>query len=232
MKNIKHLSFDVWLTLIRSNPDFKKARTHLIKTLFDIPFSFEEVEKTIAEQDRLFTLLNEKTGKNIDREEMLLLMLAQLNVDISLINTRQIDDFFRKLESAFWRYQPFFIDDDLEEIFIKAKENNISLSIFSNTGLIRGHILSYFFENRGLSEYFDFELYSDELDISKPSILAFETILKRVLRLKKVEKINVCHIGDNLVADVEGATNFGFSALHYDCKLLKMNDLLEKNGIF
>ena len=232
MRNIKHLSFDVWLTLIRSNPDFKKARTHLIKTLFDVPFSFEEVEKTVAEQDRLFTLINEKAGKNMDAAEMLLLMLVQLGVDISLITTGQIDDFFKQFELAFWTYPPYFIDDDLEEIFKKAKENKVSLNIFSNTGLIHGRLLRRFFKEKGFSKYFDFQLYSDELDASKPSDLAFDTIFTYVLRLKKIEKTNVCHIGDNLVADVKGAKDFGFFALHYDYKLLKMNDLLNKNGIF
>jgi putative hydrolase of the HAD superfamily len=163
---------------------------------------------------------------------MLLLILAQLDINIENISTAQIDDFLQQLETAFWQFPPFFIEDDLEKILAKAQKKHISLSIFSNTGLIRGRILRQFFKEKGLSKYFDFQLYSDELYLSKPTILAFETIFAYVLRLKNIEKQNIAHVGDNLVADVKGANDFGFKALHYEYKLLKMNDLLEKNDVF
>jgi putative hydrolase of the HAD superfamily len=62
-------------------------------------------------------------------------------------------------------------------------------------------------------QYFSFQLYSDETGFSKPNVKMFEMVYNQIGKNKIVNKLEVLHIGDNKVADYNGAINFGFDAL-------------------
>lgn len=58
-------------------------------------------------------------------------------------------------------------------------------------------------------KYFKFFIFSDEIEISKPSSYFFQKVYDKVGGHKK----NILHIGDNPKTDYQGAKNFGFEAL-------------------
>ena len=69
----QHYSFDLWLTLIKSNPHFKKERALFFhKHLNTKHKSIEEVEKTFRQVDLMSNATNEKTGQNISANELYL----------------------------------------------------------------------------------------------------------------------------------------------------------------
>ena len=55
----EHLSFDLWLTLIKSNPEFKNKRNSLFKDFFEVDCSLEKVSEVIRYYDVLFNNINE-----------------------------------------------------------------------------------------------------------------------------------------------------------------------------
>ena len=84
----------------------------------------------------------------------------------------------------------------------------------------------------GLDSFFDFAVFSDEINASKPSPVFYENVFKRI----NGEKHEVIHIGDNYNADYIGAQNFGFNALlidnrEYSVELIK-SKINEKNREF
>ena len=208
-----HFSFDLWLTIIKSNPEFKKKRNSLFKDYFEVNKSIEEVTKVIRYYDVLCNSINEKSGLNFNTFEIYFLILNALEVDLELIDTVVLEDFYKETEKLFMTFKPDLIYSDIESIFKKIKQHDKTVSILSNTGFIKGDSLRKLLEYYDLNKYFSFQLYSDETGFSKPSTKMFQLVYNQVCEIKFLEKKNILHVGDNVRADYNGAMNFGFSAL-------------------
>ncbi len=229
---INHISFDVWLTLIYTNAAFKPARDELIQSFFDIKKDLKIVTETFRRYDQYFTKVNEITGQNLDNREMLLIILADLGVDIGQLNHSILESYEEKFLALFWKYPPLLIEPNFHNIAEKLVNQGISLSILSNTGFIKGTILRAFFVDRNISHFFTFQCYSDEVGLSKPSPFFYDYAYHNLLTHKSLEKTQVLHIGDNPIADVEGADSFGFRSALYEHKKISLEQLLSNNGIF
>lgn len=208
----EHFSFDLWLTLIKSNPDFKAKRDTLFKDFFSIDKDIEEVRKVIRHYDVLFNRISEKTGSHIEREEVFLLMLDALGKDIEAIDDNQLKQFFQQVDELFLNNKPVLLWENIEEILIKIKEKNKTASILSNTAFIYGDSLRKVLEHLGLADYFSFMIFSDEVKASKPNLRVFEIMFDKVNDFRTLEKKEILHIGDNKIADYEGAKTFGLNS--------------------
>ena len=209
----KHISFDLWLTLIKSNPEFKNKRNELFKAYFEIDSSLERVSEQIRYYDLLCNNINEKTGLNINTNEIYYLILSSLNCDISKISNDKLNAFYLKTEELFFEYQPVFLENNVVSTLMHLTKKNISLSILSNTGFIKGETIRKFLQKNQLHELFSFQIYSDEFIFSKPNERIFDLAFNEVIQFKNVSKKEIVHVGDNIVADYEGAEKFGLSAI-------------------
>lgn len=211
--NYKHLSFDLWLTLIKSNPTFKNKRNSLFKDFFEINASIEKVTEVVRYYDVLCNNVNEKTGYNFNTLEIYYLILNALDVDIEQINIEKLNEFYNETELLFMENKPILIYPKIEVLFKEIIKNEKSISVLSNTGFIKGFTLNKLLSYYQLKEYLSFEIYSDETGFSKPNNKMFELVFQHISSIKKIEKQQILHIGDNVVADYQGALNFGFNAL-------------------
>lgn len=208
----EHFSFDLWMTIIKSNPQFKLKRTILFKDFFSIDKSVEEIDKTIRYYDNLYNLISEKTGNHIQREEIFLLILDILGEDIQLINQEDITEFFIKSDALFLENRPEIIWKEIPSILKKIKDSGKTANILSNTAFIHGNSLREVLKGLDLAQYFDFMIFSDEVGVSKPNIKIFEYLYENTQEIKQLEKSKIIHVGDNSKADYEGALKFGIHA--------------------
>ncbi|WP_223606862.1 HAD family hydrolase [Chryseobacterium sp. OSA05B] len=206
-----HFSFDLWLTLIKSHPEFKTKRVELFTSFFNIDKPIEEVAKTVKYYDDLCNTINEVTGGNIDTFEMYLLILGSLDVDVKQLDKEKLDGFYLKSEELFLEYKPVVIFENIKEFFDQIKNEGKTVNILSNTGFIKGKTMRKFLIQEELDQYIDFHIYSDEINISKPNPLIFQEV-KNNLKDRDLPMHRILHIGDNPVADYKGAKDFGFSA--------------------
>ena len=211
--NYKHLSFDLWLTLIKSNPEFKSKRNLLFKEYFNIDCSLEKVTEVVRYYDVLINNTNEKTGLNVETYEIYFLILNALNVKIEEIEIEKLDDFYKETELLFMQFKPNLIYPQIHILFEEILNQNKSINILSNTGFIKGNTLRKLLNHYELEQYFSFQIYSDETGFSKPNKEIFQLVYNQIEGLKSVEKKEVLHIGDNIIADYNGAIKFGFDAL-------------------
>lgn len=211
--NYKHISFDLWLTLIKSNPEFKKKRNLLFKDYFEIDCSIEKVTEAVRYYDVLCNNINEKTGLNIDTFEIYFLILNALNVNIDEIRIDKLSQFYIETEELFMKYKPDLIYPNIQLLFKKIIEQENTLSILSNTGFIKGVTLRKLMKHYELENYFSFQIYSDETGFSKPNKEIFQMVYNEIKSFKSLEKKKVLHVGDNKIADYDGAIEFGFDAL-------------------
>lgn len=211
--NYKHLSFDLWLTLIKSNPEFKSKRNLLFKEYFDIDCSLEKVTEVIRYYDVLINNTNEKTGLNVDTFEIYYLILNALNVKIDEIEIKDLADFYKETELLLMQFKPNLIYPQIHLLFKEIVEQEKTINILSNTGFIKGDTLRKLINHFELDQYFAFQLYSDETGFSKPNVKMFELVYDQIKKNKIVNKLDILHIGDNKIADYNGAINFGYNAL-------------------
>ena len=211
-KNHNHFSFDLWLTLIRSNPEFKQKRNLLFKDFFEINASIEKVSEVVRYYDVLCNNINEKTGLNLSTYEIYYLILNALDVDLSINGTEKLGKFYNETEVLFFNYKPELIFPNIKLQFEEIVEQGKSINILSNTGFIKGRSLKKLLSYYELTDFISFQIYSDEVGFSKPNNEIFQLVFDQVNESKKVSKNEVLHIGDNSIADYNGAINFGFEA--------------------
>ena len=207
-----HYSFDLWLTLIKSHPDFKIKRSSLLKEYFSIHKSLEEVHESVRKYDLICNKISEKTGLHISFEQIICLILYDLEVGIENISRSVLENLYQKTEYLFLQYKPSLIDPEINKVLVELIAERKTISILSNTAFIRGVTLRKILEDYEIGKYFSFQIYSDEVGFSKPNNKIFDLVFEEVMKIKKIERKEILHIGDNTFADFDGALEAGFDA--------------------
>lgn len=232
MKTYKHYSFDLWLTLIKSNPVFKKERALFFhKWLNANGKSLEEVEKTFRKVDLMSNAINQKSGKNLDVEELYLMIIYELNGSNSIFEDLDMEWLLHEMEQLFFQYIPTIYHPETLSTLHKLKEiPDVSMSILSNTAFIKGSTLRVVLERLGMAHFFDFQLYSDEVNISKPNIEFFTLMIEKIYHKRLNDNLtfdDVIHVGDNKIADIDGANKLGINSFLINSNLNTIADLLK-----
>jgi putative hydrolase of the HAD superfamily len=210
--NHSHLSFDLWLTLIKSNPEFKSKRNLLFKDFFDVDATIEKVNDVVRYYDVLCNNINERTGLNIDTYEIYYLILSALNVNINDYDTTKLELFYKETELLFLKYKPELLYANIPQLFKEITEQEKTINLLSNTAFIKGNTLRKILSHYELDSFFKFQIYSDEVGLSKPNNEIFQMVFNQANEIKPITKKEILHVGDNIVADYNGAINFGFDA--------------------
>jgi putative hydrolase of the HAD superfamily len=226
---IKHISFDLWLTLIKSHPEFKERRAKFLQKEFN-PFGYsaKKIMEIVQSVDKVSDRLNEINGKKVPAEWMYRRILHKLGYDPNDVKDDVYTEIKLKVNELFMTYPPDFLNGSVQPILQTLKDEGYRLNISSNTGFIEGTTIVATLKNLNIFEYFEFCIFSDEIRLSKPSPRFFEKVFEQT----SVEKWEVLHVGDNFKADYEGAVNYGFKALHINNQQYTINDIkrhLQKN---
>jgi len=206
---IKHYSFDLWLTIIKSNPTFKEERAKYFHKKYNpLKRSLAEIKDIIRNVDLCCNSTNEIVGKNIDALEMYCMVLYQIGNDLSDFSATKINEIYSDVAVIFFRYPPTLFDENTLCTLSALHNQGSTLSILSNTGFIKGVTLKQFIQISDLSQItFKFMLFSDEVGLSKPNPYFFDRIQHHLPI--KVFKNHILHVGDNPNADGKGAQGAG-----------------------
>ncbi|RYZ56440.1 MAG: HAD family hydrolase [Sphingobacteriales bacterium] len=212
MDRYLHYSFDLWLTLIRSNPDFKRERAGYFHRYYNPKDkSLEDVVSVFRQVDIMCNRINERVGGNIAAEEMYLMVISMLHEQEVDLRDIDIAGLYNAMEDLLMEHLPQVYETATTSVLETLKGSGYSLNILSNTGFIKGSTLRKVLCLLGLDRFFDFQLYSDEFGMSKPNRSFFIHMLREVEQLKGAELDPglVLHTGDNPVADIEGGRGAG-----------------------
>ncbi|RZL20197.1 MAG: HAD family hydrolase [Pedobacter sp.] len=230
MQFFKHYSFDLWLTLIKSNPSFKIERAKYFHAHYNpLGKSIEEVASIFRNVDLMVNGINEKSGLNIDAEEMYLMVISTLNnysPDFSRVNIKEL---YLTMEALVLEHMPEMYCTESLGVLFKLKENGKStISLLSNTGFIKGVTLRKILQHLKIDQVLDFQLYSDEVRMSKPNPKFFQLMIDNIdrKRHRSIAHHEIIHIGDNPIADSKGANALGINSLLINSNHLKINYLL------
>ena len=219
---IKHISFDLWLTLIKSHPEFKEQRAIFLRKEFN-PFGYsaKKIIEIVQSVDKVSDRLNEINGKKVPTNWMYRRILQKLGYDTNSITEDVYTEIKRMVNNLFMNYPPPFLNESIQPMLHFLKNEGYSLNISSNTGYIEGTTIVATLRYLKIFEYFEFCIFSDEIGLSKPSVGFFEKVFERT----DFEKWEILHVGDNYKADYEGALKYGFKALHINDQQYTINDI-------
>lgn len=230
MPPYQHYSFDLWLTLIRSNPAFKAERTKYFHQHLNAgKKTVEEIASVFRQVDLMCNSINEKTGGNIDAEEMYLMVISKIHdYHISLCDI-DIHGLYTTMEQLLMTHLPVVYCENTAGVLQHLKQQEgTTISLLSNTGFIKGNTLRKVLHQLGLDQYLDFQFYSDEEGMSKPNKELYQRMINKIHhhRGHNLELSKIIHIGDNAHADVEGAKAMGIQSLLVNSNHLTIKSLL------
>jgi len=208
----KHISLDLWNTLITSNPEFSFARIKLLQESYLSDFNSEEISQAIEVIGRNTDDINMKTGVSLRSESMYSDVLTQFGITAK---ENEISELYYQLEPQFLSNLPelMYPSDELIEWFEKLVSAGHTLNISSNTAYIKGSTLTKALSEIGIIDYFDFLIFSDDIRCSKPSIKFFNHLVSECSK-RGISKNEIIHIGDSYEADIEGARWADIACIH------------------
>jgi len=205
----KFISFDLWGTLIKHNPEFSQHRNELIKSVFPEIYISDSDIKLVK---HLSDYSNESLGEQLSWKQAILNILI-INRNYKFIPKEQIHIRFNKLEieqkTLFLKYHPTIFSEETLDVLNKLKNINIKMGICSNTSFINGYILHNLLDNLNISKYFKTFIFSDWVNMSKPNPLIFREVINR----SQYKPTQILHVGDNVFAD-GGSENVGIDFIH------------------
>lgn len=202
MQKIKTISFDLWNTLIKSNPEFKKERNFIISKYCN--FDIETINSTFNNVKKDLDGIVEKFGISFTSEQAYAKVFNILNIDKNK---------FRIIKNAcdmlFIEHLPLIISNT--ENILDNLSKKYELVISSNTLFVSSAVLKTSLEHLRLDKYFHHMYFSDKLGVSKPHINFFKEV-----HINSTSLINeILHVGDNTITDIAGASEYGFEIYEF-----------------
>lgn len=209
---IKHVSFDLWLTLIKSNKNFKTAQISFIKDYLNNEFSEDQISQAFSRLSGLGDCYGEYFEKGFTAHQLYFLFFHQIlgkNVNRFFTHKEKLNTFVYDMQTVFIENCPHLISDEVFDILEHLKSKNITCNIASNTSYANGKMLRECMKKLKIYDYFQFMLFSDEIGVFKPNLEFFKLILEN----SKSSHSEILHVGDNTYTDIMGADRFGFTTL-------------------
>lgn len=199
---IKELSFDLWGTLILSNPHFRPNWISVIQEYCQL--SYDEVSNIINNLKYEYNIKAEKRGEGFSNQQV----FESLAKMIGSANSSQL--LAAAYTELFQRYPPLPAESHLAST-LQTLSSKFRLHLNSNTVFASGTLLRTVLQMDNLPFYTFFSsfTFSDEVGFSKPSSEIFKQSYLNMIAPKR----QVLHIGDNPVTDYQGAHDFGFQSI-------------------
>lgn len=217
---IKHISFDLWRTLIRLNPEYSPARLDFLKHRFITKnFSVEEIKTAMQPLYDLNEIYGEHFEEGFTPYQLYFMFIYNLygtDTPKVIADTNCIEILYLECLEMFKKHPPRLLDDSIPSLLSDLKNKGITLNIASNTSFAGGEYLRTTLVHHDIAQYFDFMIFSDEVNVFKPNQEFFQKIYFEIPHSLFTNE--VLHVGDNPYADIKGASDYGFQTLLFTPK--------------
>lgn len=213
---IRHVSFDVWNTLVKANPDYATARTEWLRQRTGLPPSVIQAQHVAVKQ--YVDTVAVRTGYGPTARECYTTLSALLWTQSGhVLDAEELEREFRDL---FEKHPPIIIPE-ARAIVDLLRRDRVTMSIGSNTTFIPGYgVMREFLQREFGDDTFTFFVFSDSMRVAKPCMVFFEGIVSmaRVCAtqsypdLPVLARSEVLHVGDNDHFDRIAAINAGLQA--------------------
>ena len=207
--DIKHVSFDVWNTLITSSQSFPKARFEVIMGDYELPRSFTQSFITSYRYVKHTLDTNaENAGTALSTTEIYQMLAAAVGVSKT---KGQCIALKTKIHKLFEEHPPVLSEDTIKSL-IELSDNGFTISIGSNSNFISGSVMYPFLKSHIPS--LRFGVFSDLELVSKPHPCFFDSVIQQARECNKdaITPSNILHVGDNAACDGYGPIGVGMNS--------------------
>lgn len=212
--SIRAVTFDIWGTFLRGNRSFSRARMEILRRVLGLSAtyvnrltqSYLTVEEQ-ANQESIETEIDIPPLARIKRTLLACGLDPTIMTDISysaweqiVATTRLQDDFC-----------PQLIEDDFIDTLCKLKRSGCKIGIISNTGMDSHGVMSRVLLKLEVWQLCDAIYFSCAHGIAKPNRRLFEMAASGL----DLPIGQILHVGDNVVADYQGARNAGMRSVYF-----------------
>ncbi len=202
---MKHISFDVWGTILHSNPNNNINRAIYLKENFQLDHSISDIQKIVKDNGKSINELQESTGIQVGRLEIFERLFRKFNLNLTDNSLLHVDEIFQQ---SFLDNPPQLIESVYADV-ITSLRTSYNMSILSNTVYVKGENIQKVLDRYLGSALFDFTLYSDQLGYSKPH----ENVYRRLISQSGVASTEIMHIGDSILCDINGPQKYKINTL-------------------
>ncbi|MBU6998108.1 MAG: HAD family hydrolase [Theionarchaea archaeon] len=198
---IKAVTFDLWGTLILNSSQYERElarkREDLLFASLGGQISRENIRAAMEYAQSGIEKMRE-TMRDVPTSEHIRLLKAFLKIDSNLEPA---------YAEAVLHFMPALNPYSLE-VLTRVK-SVAKVGLISNTGITPGRVLRKALSDLGIWSLFDVGLFSNEVGYLKPHPRIFEDASRKL----GVSFDEMLHVGDDRVADIEGASGVGMNAI-------------------
>ncbi len=217
---IKAISFDLWNTLITSNPAFKDAQLTLFSHFLNIDVL--TLSPALHYLDKELDKKAEKTCVQTDFTERINLLAQKLACPLPT-GAGKVQDLYDAQASLFLQHLPYESEEKIGKLLTilstpnahtlqtPLNKDGVMLFLVSNTGFIAGKTLRLAMDALNIGTQWKLMLFSDEIGYSKPDKRIFAPLLHET----GLKSSDILHIGDNFITDYQGARKCGLASQLY-----------------
>jgi putative hydrolase of the HAD superfamily len=199
---LKAVSFDLWLTLLKSNPEARRGRVAAIAAAFGTQPS-EALNTLSHEVSSELDRASSETGTDYgcgDRLDRIADRLRKPRLDGDARRAA-----IAAVQLALLAAPPRLIEADVAQTLATLR-TGYRLMCISNTGYASGATMRQNLEKIGVAQHFDAMVFSDEVGVAKPDPKIFEVAAARL----GLQPSEILHIGDSQVSDIGGGKAAGY----------------------
>jgi putative hydrolase of the HAD superfamily len=212
--SVKAVTFDLWETLLFEKDGWNQKRTNarcqnLAKALDKLAIKIPAEQLAPAFKKMTPWLENVwDNNQEVTHYEQIEFIIKTASKGAISLKQESVNQLSSAYTSAIFDVPPI-LNKDVHEVVQLLKNQNKRMGIICNTGLTPGFGLRKFLANKGIADYFDLMLFSDEEGVRKPN----PEIFRKAAQKLQTKPHDIVHVGDNLKSDVWGAQNAGFKAI-------------------
>ncbi|GHT80397.1 hypothetical protein AGMMS49543_00550 [Betaproteobacteria bacterium] len=213
------ISLDLWLTLIKSHPGFKPLRNRLLRDCLAPRMAMDAFDQTVRSEDQKADRRAQATGDDAGFSARVTALANAIGVKMPA--DADLNQLYQQQGDLFLRYPPQLIDAETVPLLLTLKARGYKLALVSNTGYIHGDVMRRALADMDLAACFDWMVFSNEIGAAKPNPIIFQALMSA----SSIPAARMTHIGDNPVADVQGARKVGMHAIQITAEL-RLRDIL------
>lgn len=204
------VSFDLWMTLLKSNgKTFKTARNRLLGDTIAPEIDPDDFDTLVRTTDRSFDRIAETRGEDV-------MFAERVNLVAEAAKKPHLSDdviahLYERQSELFAQHPPTLLDQNTPELLDRLSQH-VDLAVVSNTGFIHGKEMRKALGQLGIIDKFQTTIFSNEVGYAKPHPAIYSALQEQ----SGVAFEAITHVGDNLHADVMGARALGMNAIHFD----------------
>lgn len=208
LSSVVGISFDLWLTLIKPNPQSAEYRAKILAEFFgvrkDAPFARLMKDVSLELDGK-----SEKSGVNYSCLDRVNLLAQRLGLELPQESAG--NEIVHLIQQGVRDFPPSLINPDTLDIFRTLVGRGIKLVLISNTGYPEAGTMRRVLSELGIDGFFSSMIFSSEVGYAKPNSRMFERACSDV----GAERHQMLHVGDSLQADYFGALACGIDALWF-----------------